>query len=418
MAIDPSHDADARAVWTARLLDLSFPVVGALAATVLTSGTAPIVVIGGVAGALVRVVWSGATPLRKGAAKAVPAVPRRASALDLAAALPVPLILIDGAGRVRMANPAAETLLQRRVSGQDISLVFRSPSLLSAVEEALRGGPETRFDFRVHRPREMILSATITPLTPDTEGARLALVLRDVSDRSLVAEARSDFVANASHELRTPLAAISGLVETLQGPARDDPAAQERFLGMIAKQTTRMTRLVNDLLSLSRIEADENILPGSEQNLADILRDALAAVRPLAEEGGAHLDVALPDTAVAVRGSRHELTQVFINLIENAIKYAGASGPIHVSAQITDTDAVVTVADSGPGIEAEHIPRLTERFFRVDPEDRNAKSGTGLGLAIVKHIINRHRGGLEITSKPGAGAVFTVSLPLIAPEPR
>ena len=330
---------------------------------------------------------------------------------DVFAALPIPLLLIDHGGVVIRANREAREILMRDLEGVPISLIFRSPTILAAVDHALKEGQEEAFEFRIRRPRDMTLGGATRVLA---EGAQrqVVLALEDKTDRVLIEETRSDFVANASHELRTPLAAISGLVETLQGPAKDDPAAQDKFLGMIAKQTVRMTRLVNDLLSLSRIEADENILPATEQDIEAIVSEALATMQPLADARGAQVRADLSGERLMVRGSRDELNQVFVNLIENALKYAGDAGPIRVAVARRGTMARITVSDKGAGIDPEHIPRLTERFFRVDPIDSRARGGTGLGLAIVKHIINRHRGTLEISSVPGNGADFIVSLPV------
>ena len=325
--------------------------------------------------------------------------------------LPMPLLLLDANGIVTATTPEAAELLARKVEGQHISVVFRAPSILAAVEKALKHRAEDCFDFRVNRPRPMVLTATIRVL-PSGGPGQVVLMLQDNTNRVRIEDARSDFVANASHELRTPLAAISGLVETLQGPAKNDPAAQERFLGLIAKQTDRMTRLANDLLSLSRIESDENILPTTEQDIAAILSDALTTVAPVAEAANAEVERDIERALPKVLGSRDELTQVFVNLIENAIKYAGEARPIRVSAQQYGSVLRIEVADNGPGIDPEDIPRVTERFYRVDPLDSRTRGGTGLGLAIVKHIVSRHRGSLDISSELGKGSVFSVTLPI------
>lgn len=369
-------------------------------------------VLGGGIGAAVRWRFASPDPLTPSADAPVPSATGVAEpTADIFAALPIPVLLIDSEGVVIRANREAERLLVRALDGVPISLIFRSPAISAAVDEALSHGTEDSFQFRVRRPRDMTLGASIRVLSEAAQ-RQVVLALQDMTDRVLIEETRSDFVANASHELRTPLAAISGLVETLQGPAKDDPAAQDRFLGMIAKQTVRMTRLVNDLLSLSRIEADENILPATEQDIGEIVGEVLTSMQPLAEAGGAEIIADLSREPLFVRGSRDELSQVFVNLIENAIKYAGDAGPIRVAVVKRSEAASITVSDRGAGIDPEHIPRLTERFFRVDPTDSLARGGIGLGLAIVKHIINRHRGTLEISSIPGNGADFIVRLPL------
>jgi two-component system phosphate regulon sensor histidine kinase PhoR len=227
---------------------------------------------------------------------------------------------------------------------------------------------------------------------------------------------RADFVANASHELRTPLASLSGFVETLQGSARNDPTARDRFLGIMAEQARRMSRLIDDLLSLSRVELNEHLHPQQAVDLVPIVGHVCDTLSPLARERGVELVLSRGAERLAVLGERDELIRVFENLVENALKY-GASGKRVEVTLVSESsggrgEAVVTVRDFGPGIAAEHLPRLTERFYRVDVETSRAEGGTGLGLAIVKHILARHRGRLAIESEPGRGAAFTVRIPL------
>jgi two-component system phosphate regulon sensor histidine kinase PhoR len=224
---------------------------------------------------------------------------------------------------------------------------------------------------------------------------------------------RVDFIANASHELRSPLAALAGFIETLLGPARDDPQARARFLDIMRAQAERMSRLVDDLLSLSRIELNAHIRPSARVDLDAVVAGVADSLTPLASAAGVKVEVARPDGPVSVAGDRDELAQVFQNLIENAIKYGADGSRVDVTlgpAQRSG-EVAVSVRDYGPGIAAEHLPRLTERFYRVDVASSREKGGTGLGLAIVKHILNRHRGSLQIESKPGDGATFTVRLP-------
>jgi two-component system phosphate regulon sensor histidine kinase PhoR len=246
------------------------------------------------------------------------------------------------------------------------------------------------------------------------------MILFEDRTRMVKAEAlRRDFVANASHELKTPLASIAGFIETLQGHARDDPEATARFLAIMARQAERMKRLVEDLLSLNRIEINEHVRPRESVDLGSVVREAASALSPIIAAEGARLELRLPDAGPVVRGSHDELGQVFVNLIDNAVKYAGRDGPIRI-ALADGADAPpgmvgIGVADSGPGIAREHLPRLTERFYRVSAARSRERGGTGLGLAIVKHILNRHRGDLAITSAPGEGARFTVWLPALAP---
>ena len=229
---------------------------------------------------------------------------------------------------------------------------------------------------------------------------------------------RADFVANASHELRTPLAALSGFIDTLLGSARDDTAARSRFLAIMKTQATRMARLIDDLLSLSRVELNEHMHPETPVDLVPIVRQVIDGLQTLATDRNVEVAIALPGEPAIVPGDRDELTRVFENLIENALKY-GASGKLvdvaFATAAAPDgaAETLVTVRDYGPGIAAEHMPRLTERFYRVDVTQSRAEGGTGLGLSLVKHILNRHRGRLTIESEAGNGATFTVRLPLV-----
>jgi two-component system phosphate regulon sensor histidine kinase PhoR len=224
---------------------------------------------------------------------------------------------------------------------------------------------------------------------------------------------RTDFVANASHELRTPLASLLGFVETLQGPAREDPHAREQFLGIMRDQALRMSRLVDDLLSLSRIEQMQHLRPQGSVDLVAVVRHVVDTLGPLARETGAVVNLETPEQAI-VPGDRDDLIRLAENLIENAIKYGGGDGAATQVAVSVESEAglwILSVADNGVGIAPEHIPRLTERFFRTDAGASRAKGGTGLGLAIVKHILARHRGRLAIDSKLGDGARFRAYLP-------
>jgi two-component system phosphate regulon sensor histidine kinase PhoR len=229
---------------------------------------------------------------------------------------------------------------------------------------------------------------------------------------------RADFVANASHELRTPLAALSGFIETLQGPAREDAKARERFLAIMQEQARRMARLIDDLLSLSRIELNAHRRPDTPVDLVPIVRQVIDGLQTLARDRGVTVNVETA-AALTVLGNRDELVRVFENLVENALKYGAAGKRVDITLALAaaaegEPEARVSVRDYGPGIAPEHLPRLTERFYRVDVRESRAQGGTGLGLALVKHILNRHRGRLSIESTPGAGATFIVHLPIAA----
>jgi two-component system phosphate regulon sensor histidine kinase PhoR len=270
---------------------------------------------------------------------------------------------------------------------------------------------------------EQNFEAYVTPIEGnDKKTLRAALiVLRDLTKAQRVEQMRADFVANASHELRTPLASLTGFIDTLRGHARDDPDAQERFLAIMSEQAMRMRRLIDDLLSLTRIELNEHVRPGGSVNLSDVVEEVVNALSPVAVAANIQLEIVEPSSLPNVAGDRDELTQVVQNLVDNAIKYGKPQTAVTLElgtrraapGEPGPSPAVyIAVKDRGEGIAREHIPRLTERFYRVDVRRSRAIGGTGLGLAIVKHIINRHRGRLIIESKVGEGSTFTAHLPL------
>ena len=245
------------------------------------------------------------------------------------------------------------------------------------------------------------------------------LSFQDITQLANASQMRRDFVANVSHELRTPLTALMGFIETLRGPARDDAAARDRFLGIMTGEAERMNRLVGDLLSLSRVESDERVRPTDKVDLRYVLQSTLRNLNPLADEANVTLVLLMGDDPMPLLGDTDQLLQVFTNLIENAIKYGGKGKKVEIQVEQTLRDpslrgpaVQVTVRDHGPGIDPIHLPRLTERFYRADSHRSRALGGTGLGLAIVKHILNRHRGRLKISSSLGQGAKFIVILPM------
>jgi two-component system phosphate regulon sensor histidine kinase PhoR len=251
-------------------------------------------------------------------------------------------------------------------------------------------------------------------LAPLRDG--VLVTFRDLTPIRRVEDMRVDFVANVSHELRTPLAALSGFIETLKGAARNDTAARERFLDIMEAQARRMARLIDDLLSLSRIELSAHVRPQTRVELLPIVRQVADALQTLARDRGVSVSIDAEDAPLAVAGERDELIRVFENLIENALKYGASGKRVEVRLRREGGEAVVAVRDFGPGIAAEHLPRLTERFYRVDIAESREQGGTGLGLALVKHILNRHGGRLGIDSRPGEGATFAVRLPLSPAE--
>jgi two-component system phosphate regulon sensor histidine kinase PhoR len=269
-------------------------------------------------------------------------------------------------------------------------------------------------------PVERRLLATMVPLEHSAAShatPSLLITFRDLTEQDRLTRMRADFVANASHELRTPLASLKGYVETLQGTAKDDAEARVRFLKIMEEQAERMSRLVDDLLSLSRVEMREHLPLSDEANLGLILREVTQSLEPLATQAGVALKLEPAEGEALVRGDADELTQVFQNLVHNAIKYGRAGGKVEIrlkrepAASGRPHGFRVDVVDNGPGIPPQHLPRLTERFYRVSAAASREKGGTGLGLAIVKHILNRHRGELVISSKLDQGSTFSVLLP-------
>lgn len=362
-------------------------------------------------------------------------------------ALADPVLIIGGgeaddiAGRrVLLANAAARDLLRLQPGGGLLVSAMRDPSVLEAVDEALFGGLERTTDYTPGGARDRRWRAFSRPLpSADGESAMALLVLRDETDVRRMEMMRVDFLANASHELRTPLASLSGFIETLKGHARHDDAAREKFLDIMTAQAERMGRLVADLLSLSRIELNEHIPPSGRVDLARAAADVIDAVALLAQERGVTVTLAGEAAGVTVVGDRDEIIQVIQNLVDNAVKYSPPGSTVELAVQ-RDLDAAtlaadrpdglsrlplvtpdregeaayaaITVRDHGPGMSRETLPRLTERFYRVEGQKSGPREGTGLGLAIVKHIVNRHLGGLSVASAPGKGTAFTAWFPM------
>ena len=352
---------------------------------------------------------------------------RHAVAEALLANIPDPVILVDRRVVVIEANPAARRLLPGLKLRHPLSFSLRAPDVLDGIEEVLRTGTSLTVDYVARLPTERAFAVQIGALPmpdgPSGGEPNIVLFLRDLTEARRLETMRVDFVANASHELRTPLSALLGFIETLQGPARDDARAREQFLGIMRTQAQRMTRLIDDLLSLSRIELREHVAPTKALDLARIARQLVEMQAPLARERGVELSIEAPDAPMPVLGERDELQRVVENLVENAMKYGGSGGVVTVSLdRLPGNDGrpdriELRVTDAGPGIAPEHIPRLTERFYRVDVASSRQQGGTGLGLAIVKHTLNRHRGRLTIESELGRGTTVRVILPEYRPEP-
>ncbi|HZT86573.1 MAG TPA: ATP-binding protein [Stellaceae bacterium] len=341
----------------------------------------------------------------------------QAAAEAVIAAMPDPVVLLDDKRRIVRANLRSREFIGATAKdAPDLAARFRHPALLAAADAVLRGAPEQVVDFHAGYSVERVLRARICRLDgPAADGAAAILTLHDITELKRAEQLRGDFIANASHELKTPLATLVGFIETLQGPARGDAEARDRFLGIMREQALRMTRLVDDLLSLSRIELNEHVPPTERVALAPLLRHVVDTLELRAQERNVRVVLALPPDLPDVRGERDELAQVFQNLLDNAIKYGRDGTEARVEAGVSGAAAAgavwVRVRDQGDGIASAHLPRLTERFYRVDTARSRALGGTGLGLAIVKHIVNRHRGTLSIESTLGVGSAFTVRLP-------
>lgn len=346
-----------------------------------------------------------------------------ATADAILGSLPDPLIILSGDRRVLRINEAAAGLLGRNLDGRDLALALRHPAALEAVDEVLAGAAanrEVEFALRLPQPRDFSLRVVALPRIAG-DGSAAILTLHELTAVKRSEQMRADFVANASHELRTPLATLIGFIETLQGPARDDAGARTRFLGIMQQQAERMARLIRDLLSLSQIELNEHTPPQGRVDLPAVLGNVAEMLEMQAAAKGMRIQIDAPGTLPAAIGERDELTQVFQNLMDNAIKYGRPNTTIGVTARAQAAApgsskgvvpaVMVSVRDHGEGIAREHLPRLTERFYRVDSARSRALGGTGLGLAIVKHIVSRHRGALTIDSTLGEGSVFTVFLP-------
>lgn len=339
--------------------------------------------------------------------------------------LPDPLFVLEASGRVLFRNGAAEPLIGKNVIGKHVATVLRSAPLITAIEGVIKGGKACTIEYSLPVPVERYYNAYITPIETEAVKTRnegrqdsnhlVLVLLHDLTESMRVESMRVDFVANASHELKTPLASLSGFIDTLRGHAKDDPEARTRFLDIMGEQAGRMRRLIEDLLSLSRIELREHVRPDSVLDMLGLVNDVTDGLTPLAEQNNVEIEMSVAPDLPKVLGDRDELSQVVQNLIDNALRY-GRTGKriiISLTPDMKSGRAMVRLAvkDFGPGISREHLPRLTERFYRVDAAASRAKGGTGLGLAIVKHIVNRHQGALTMDSEIGKGSTFAVLIP-------
>ena len=354
-------------------------------------------------------------------------------------ALPEAALLIDREGRIAVSNPEARRQLKFEAQGLRLSSILRHPEILDAAHAAAIDGASRAVEYENPAPVEEHFRVYVAPIAWGDDTAAL-LIFHDQTTQIMTERMRADFLANASHELKTPVTSLSLLIETVSGSARDDADARERFLTMMGVQVERMKRLIDDLLSLSKIELNEHVPPSDRADLLAVLREAMDAVAPIARDRGVTVTVNADAAEQIVVGDRFQLVQVAQNLIDNAVKYSPDGGEVVVEIGAADgresaaelagrrwgdaarialltpsttagrSYAYLRVADAGPGIPRRHLPRLSERFFRVERDQTAEKTGTGLGLAIVKHIVNRHRGGFVVESEPGRGSAFAIYL--------
>ena len=336
---------------------------------------------------------------------------------DILNVLGIPALLIAPDERIYAVNEAAEALLGRNIEGRHFITALRQPTLLDTIEQVQRDGTQRETQFLTTDGQHDMTYRVTCGAVPMQGRRGVLLSFEDITPMEQAGQLRRDFVANVSHELRTPLTALLGFIETLQGPAKSDPQAQERFLGIMAAEAERMNRLVSDLLSLSRVEADERVRPVEPVDLASLMQQTRHSMMQLAEEAGIDISIHVPETPTPVPGDPDQLRQVLTNLVENALKYSDNGCYVRMSLSAPDYEnrlrgngVRIEVSDTGPGIDTVHLPRLTERFYRVDSHRSRELGGTGLGLAIVKHIVNRHRGRLQVDSQIGVGTTFTVIL--------
>lgn len=388
-------------------------------------GAAVAVAVAAVVGAF----WLVRPPPPPDAVAKPPPAPSPATLQAVLEGIPDPLIVLNGAREIIAVNGAASESFGIGSLGRDLALSLRHPEVLAAVETAVAGGSSSTTEITLPAPvpRTFALHVAVLgeengPGSAPAAAPRVVLVLRDETRAKRAERSRADFVTNASHELRSPLSALIGFIETLRGPASEDVAARERFLTIMQSEAQRMARLVEDLMSLSRVEINEHVLPRHRVGVADVLAAVADALAGRAEKRQMTIRLTCPADLPPVLGEADQLTQVFHNLVDNALKYGRAGTTVEIVAAFvermpgTPSGALrIAISDAGDGIDTLHLPRLTERFYRADAGRSRRLGGTGLGLAIVKHIVNRHRGQLTISSRIGEGSTFTVFLPALAP---
>jgi len=338
--------------------------------------------------------------------------------ISIVSGLPYPCVAISMRDfeRILCANLEAKAFLGDGIEGRHFYTVFRQPTMIEAIEGSIKSGDRKNARATIsENRRDAFYDATCINIA----GLYCLVTFQDRSDQEQIKQMRRDFVANVSHELKSPLAALMGFIETLRTVAKGDPKAQERFLGIMESEAQRMNRLVNDLLSLSQVEATERQRPTDKIDLNGLIVQTVDTLLPAAQARDATVNIeSLASTDISIKGDSDQLRQVFNNLIENAIKYGAKGGTVTITLSqpaylpaLRSEGIEVAVSDDGPGIDPVHLPRLAERFYRIDSHRSRQMGGTGLGLAIVKHIISRHRGRLMVDSIMGQGSNFRVLLP-------
>lgn len=337
-------------------------------------------------------------------------------------ALPLPVLHVDLNNRIDVTNSAVRALLGQQIEGHNFGTILRQPATLLVIESTLQDQKPRSAKYVTNViTQDVTYSVTCCFVgdAGDADTGGVVVCFEDISHLESAGQMRRDFVANVSHELRTPLTALMGFIETLLGPGREDAPARDRFLKIMAEEAGRMNRLIGDLLSLSRVEGQERVRPRDQVDVAALLVSTIHSLKPLADENNVGIELERPELSVSIVGDADQLRQVFTNLVENALKYGDAGKRVLVRLTTSEHDPAlrtpsvrIQVIDEGLGIDPIHLSRLTERFYRADDHRSRQLGGTGLGLAIVKHIINRHRGRLQIESELGQGSVFTVLLPI------
>lgn len=329
------------------------------------------------------------------------------------------VIIMDSWGRVILLNPVVEKLFRITNSaskGKNIIRVIRDYELEKLLHQSLETGESIKKQIQILAPDRRIFRVYVTPISTGDDSGEVVAILRNVTDKKMLEEMRSDFVANVSHELRTPLTSIRGFAETLLDGAYEDPATARKFLMIINKEAERLSRLIDEILNLSRIEDEKFVLNYEEFSISDIIQRTAAIVQTRAAEKNLTINIDIPDDLPAVQGDPDMIRQVLLNLVDNAINYTQPGGTVLVRAAVEQGELRVDVQDNGIGITPENLSRLFERFYRVDKARSREMGGTGLGLAIVKHIVEAHKGKVQVESKVGRGSTFSFRLPLTEPE--